>query len=314
MKVSVIVPVFNVEKYIDKCLNSLVNQTLNDIEIIVVNDGSPDNSQKIIDRYAKKFPKKIKSFIKENGGLSSARNYGLKHAKGEFISFVDSDDWLDLDALFNMYTLAVKNNSDVVICDMVDHYENGKSVYHNCTKFNSIYEVTPSACNKIFKRKFIKNIKFTEGIWYEDLDFTTKLFLSGAKVSTLSSGLYNCNSRNDSIMNNNNSIKNLDIITVIENIKKFAKNNELYNDNIFSFLIFHHILITSVNRVARQKSIDKKKVLNSLIKYCHDNISNYKKMPFYSSIPRNRRIIARLNFIGLYNISRILLYFKSKVR
>ena len=93
VKVSVIVPVYNVEKYIDKCLDSLVNQTLKDIEIIVVNDGSPDDSQQVIDMYVKKYPKKIKSYIKENGGQGSARNLGLEHAKGEYISFVDSDDY-----------------------------------------------------------------------------------------------------------------------------------------------------------------------------------------------------------------------------
>ena len=108
IKVSVIVPVYNVEKFIDKCLNSLVKQSLKEIEIIVVNDGSPDNSQKIIDKYVKKYPEKVQSFIKENGGQGSARNIGIVKAKGEYISFVDSDDWLDLDALEKMYSLAKK--------------------------------------------------------------------------------------------------------------------------------------------------------------------------------------------------------------
>ena len=93
MKVSVIVPVYNVEKYIKKCLNSLVNQTLDEVEIVVVNDGSPDNSQKIIDEYTKKY-KNIKSYVKKNGGLSDARNYGIKKATGKYISFVDSDDYI----------------------------------------------------------------------------------------------------------------------------------------------------------------------------------------------------------------------------
>ena len=93
-KVSVIVPVYNVEKYLDKCLDSLVNQTLKDIEIIVVNDGTKDKSQKIIDKYVKDYPKLVKSYIKENGGLSSARNYGLKYAQGEYVGFVDSDDYV----------------------------------------------------------------------------------------------------------------------------------------------------------------------------------------------------------------------------
>ena len=91
VKVSVVVPVYNVEKYLAKCLDSLVNQSLKDMEIIVVNDGSPDDSQSIIDRYVRDYPM-VKSYIKENGGLSSARNYGLMHTHGEYVGFVDSDE------------------------------------------------------------------------------------------------------------------------------------------------------------------------------------------------------------------------------
>ena len=103
IKVSVIVPVYNVEKFIDKCLNSLVKQSLKEIEIIVVNDGTKDNSQKIIDKYVKKYPDKIKSYIKENGGQGSARNYGLKKATGEYIGYVDSDDFVEKDMYKKLY-------------------------------------------------------------------------------------------------------------------------------------------------------------------------------------------------------------------
>jgi len=93
-KVSIIVPVYNVEKYLAKCLDSLVNQTLEDVEIIVVDDGSKDNSKQIIDEFQTKYPDKIKSFVKENGGLSDARNFGLDRASGDYIGFVDSDDYI----------------------------------------------------------------------------------------------------------------------------------------------------------------------------------------------------------------------------
>ena len=102
-KLSIIVPVYGVEKYIDKCLNSLVKQSLKEIEVIVVNDGTKDNSQKIIDKYVKKYPDKIKSYIKENGGQGSARNYGLKKATGEYIGYVDSDDFVEKDRSRGIY-------------------------------------------------------------------------------------------------------------------------------------------------------------------------------------------------------------------
>lgn len=116
-KASIIVPVYGVEKYISKCLDSLVNQTLNDIEILVVNDGTKDNSQKIIDKYVKKYPDKVKSFIKENGGQGSARNYGLKQANGDYIGYVDSDDYVELDMYEKLYNKVISDNLDIAICD-----------------------------------------------------------------------------------------------------------------------------------------------------------------------------------------------------
>lgn len=313
IKVSIIVPVYNVEKFIRKCLDSLVNQTLKDIEVIVVNDGSPDNSQKIIDEFVKKYPKKVKSFIKENGGQGTARNLGLKHAKGEYISFVDSDDYLSTDALEKMYNIAKKENSDIVICDMVDHFENHE-LYHNCTKYTSVFEVTPSACNKIFKREVIGNLEFLPKLWYEDFNFTTKILLNTNKISSISEGFYHCNCGHTSTMNNNNSLKNLDMIEIIEDIKNYAKKENKYDDDIISYLIFDHILITSINRVAIQKSKDKNKVIKEFIKYCHNTINNYSSKEFYSNISKNRKIIAFLNYHNLWRISRFILELKALIK
>ncbi len=312
-KVSVIVPVYNVEKYLNKCIDSLINQSLKDIEIIIVNDSSPDNCQAIIDTYQKNYPNLIKSFIKENGGQGSARNYGLDYASGEYISFVDSDDWLDLNMLEKMYNLAIKDNSDIVICDMMDYYEDGSKKFFNCTKYDSVYKVTPSACNKIFKREIINNIRFLNGLWYEDFNFTTKILLNNPKISTISNLYYNCHSRKVSTMNNNNAIKNLDIITIIEDLKDYAYKNNLFNDNLFEYLIFDHILITSINRVTNQKSKDKNKVIRELRNYCKKNLKNYKTKDFYKSIPVQRKFVASLNYHGLNNISKLLLNIKSHI-
>ena len=117
-KVSVIVPVYNTEKYIDKCLTSLANQTLDDYEVIVVNDGSPDNSQEIIDNFTLKYPKIFKSYIKKNGGLSDARNYGISRANSEYIAFVDSDDYIEREMLEELYNKAISNDYDMVVCDI----------------------------------------------------------------------------------------------------------------------------------------------------------------------------------------------------
>ena len=113
VKVSIIVPVYNVENYIERCLKSLVNQTLKDIEILIINDGTPDNSIEICEKYAKN-DNRIKIFNKENEGLGLTRNYGIERATGEYIAFVDSDDYVTLDMCENLYNAAIENNADIV--------------------------------------------------------------------------------------------------------------------------------------------------------------------------------------------------------
>ena len=112
-KISIIVPVYNVEKYVDRCLRSLVTQTLQDIEIIIVNDGTQDKSEEIIEKYVRENQNKIKYYEKSNGGLSSARNYGLEYATGEYIAFLDSDDYVETNMYEEMYNLAKKENADM---------------------------------------------------------------------------------------------------------------------------------------------------------------------------------------------------------
>jgi hypothetical protein len=211
-----------------------------------------------------------------------------------------------------MYSLAKKDNSDIVICDMVDHYAN-YTIYHNCTKYNSVFEVTPSACNKIFKKELIKDFRFLSKLWYEDFNFTTKILFNTDKISNISEGFYHCNCGHESTMNNNNSKKNLDMIIIMDDIINYLKENKKYDKNIVSYLIFDHILITTINRLALQKSKDKKETINIFLKYCKDNISGYTKMPFYNEISRNRKIIAWLNYHDLYNVSKIILL-KGKMK
>lgn len=181
MKISVIVPVYNVEKYIDKCLDNLVNQTLKDIEIIVVNDGSPDNSQDIINAYQKKYPRMIKSFIKPNGGLSDARNYGIKKAQGEYIAFLDSDDYIEIDAYEKMYKKAKEKDFDIVVCNLYYVYNDKKikafsnvkkDIYDKKNIKKAMIDIYPVAWNKLYKRELFKHkVFFKKGVWFEDVEF-----------------------------------------------------------------------------------------------------------------------------------------------
>ena len=191
IKVSVIIPVYNVEIYIEKCINSLINQTLKEIEFIFVNDGSPDNSVSIIKKYQKK-DKRIKLLEKENGGQASARNLGMKHAKGEYIAFVDSDDYVKENMYELMYNRAKKDNLDIVMCENYLVYndrieEKKNSITENDEQIitpEKYITLSPSPCNKIIKKEYIEKCKFTfpEGIIYEDLASIPLLGLNNPKI------------------------------------------------------------------------------------------------------------------------------------
>ncbi|MDU4888894.1 MAG: glycosyltransferase family A protein [Clostridium sp.] len=315
MKVTVIVPVYNVEDYLEPCLSSLVNQTMKDIEIIVVNDGSPDNSQEIIDRFVKDYPELVKSIYKENGGQASARNVAMNIAQGEYINFVDSDDWVSLDMYETMYKIAKENDADIVICDTTDHYKD-HCVCHKPSEFENKLRQTPSPCNKMFKRSFIGDLRFPEGkIWYEDFTFVTQLLMQTDKIARCHKEFYHCNCRDVSTMNNNNAPKNLDIISALDLIIDYAKQNGLYvryKDDL-DFMVIDHILITTINRVAKQTHPEKEQVIKKLREYVKKQLPEVRKLQVFKDMPTNRRIIASLNLSGLHNLSRRILNLKSKM-
>ena len=194
-KVSIIVPVYNVEKYISRCLESLVNQTLKEIEIICVNDGSKDNSIDIVNSFAEK-DERIIVLSQENAGLSAARNNGMDIAKGEFIGFVDSDDWVDLDFFEKLYTAAKNNDCEIAVADFIREHPHKKKKRLHFTKEEIISspedkylkcKTYREGCvwNKIYKTDFLKriNLKFVVGMYYEDRDFTARsLFYSNKLV------------------------------------------------------------------------------------------------------------------------------------
>lgn len=230
-KVSVIVPVYNVERYIRKCLESLVNQTLYDMEIIVVNDGSTDLSKNIIEEYTSQYSN-VKYYKKENGGLSDARNYGMKYATGEYIAFLDADDYIDAKTYEIMYEKAQKENSDIVECNFYWVYGKRKKKdigekYDGKTEMMEKARVV--AWNKLYRRELIENlqIEFPKGLQYEDVEFFYKLVPYIEKVSFVKEPLIYYIQRKESLSNFQNE-KTRDIFTVLENVILFYKSKNLY--------------------------------------------------------------------------------------
>lgn len=321
IKVSVIVPVYGVEKYIDKCLNSLVKQSLKEIEIIVVNDGTKDNSQKIIDKYVKKYPDKIKSYIKENGGQGSARNYGLKKASGEYIGYVDSDDFVEKDMYKKLYNKAKENNYDIVVCgnyNVSEDYQNKNIdafINNYNTDLENIFFGKMAVWNKIYKRDIlIKNkLEFKEKVWYEDLAFTLKAIMNSNTFAFIDEPLYDYLIREGSTMNNSNVQRNLEILDAFNDILSYIQHNK--KEEYFSkieFLAIDHIYISAIVRVLKAEADDKVKreTINKLIDYMNKKFPNYKNNKYINTLSKNRKIIYKLINIKMYGL--INLIFKVK--
>jgi len=304
-KVSIIIPVYNVEKYIDKCLKSLVNQTLEDIEIIVVNDGTLDNSQKVIDKYVKKYPNKVKSFIKKNGGQGSARNYGLKKASGQYIGFVDSDDFVEKDMFEILYNKAISDDYDIVICNNYIVSESGikkeEVNYRNdLNEIDNIFFGKLAVWNKIYKRELIldNNIWFKEKVWYEDLAFSLKTFVNATKIGNVNNFSYNYLLREGSTMNNSNVERNLELLDAFDDIISYLKEHNKYSEyyDRLEYVAIDHIYISAVVRVLRCEALDsiKKEVILKLVRYFREYFSTYKNNKYLNCLSRNKRIVLKL--------------------
>lgn len=308
IKVSVIIPVYNTEDYLKECIESLVNQTLREIEILIVNDGSTDSSLEIMKEFKNKYPNIIKIFDKVNGGQASARNYALPFAQGEYLGFVDSDDWVDSTMYEEMYEKAEKEDADIVICDMVDHFPD-RTVCYPSSRFENKFKVTPSACNKLFKRSLVKEDVFPVGLWYEDFEFTTMQLMKTDCISVIHKGLYHCHCREVSTMYNNNSEKNQDILVVLEHLVEYVEKNGWYEKykNVLEYLYIDHVLITSINRVQKQTNEKKKIVINNLRKEVLKKYNSFYKDDAFREMPKKRQIIALLNAYGLCSMSMMVL-------
>lgn len=214
-KISVIVPIYNVEKYLKKCIESIINQTYSNLEIILVDDGSPDNCGKICDEYQVQ-DSRIKVIHKKNGGLSDARNAGIKEATGEIISFIDSDDFVDLDMYEYMLNEMQKENADIVICGTKIDFENGKTRIKRAEKrkilnskdalieLNSFKSFDMAVWNKLYKKEIIDGIFFPVGKKSEDYFVMYQYFDRAKKIIILPEAKYHYIQRANSISRGKN--------------------------------------------------------------------------------------------------------------
>lgn len=230
-KVSIIVPVYNVSEYLSKCLSSLVAQSLEDIEILIVNDGSTDNSGEIARQYAEKYPNMIRFFEKKNGGLSDARNFGIEHATGEFLAFVDSDDYVSPNMMQDMYTLAQTHHADMVICNLqkvnereeitqkLTQLPNFPLAFALKDRSDAFSDMSYFACNKLFRRCLFEKERFTKGIHFEDIELIPRILLKCNTITRTDAYHYQYFERSNSI-SKSHTIKGLDMLKAVEKVEK----------------------------------------------------------------------------------------------
>jgi len=314
IKVSVIVPVYNVEDYLEKCLDSLVNQTLKEIEIIVVNDGSPDNSEKIIGKYAKKY-KNIKAYTKENGGLSDARNYGIKKATGEYLAFVDSDDYVTIDMYEKMYQKAKSGNFDMVVCDLNYIYEDKiVKAYSNIDTDTTdikktMLNIYPAAWNKIFKKKlFDTGIEFKKGVWFEDVEFIYRLLPSVKTIGVIHEHFNQYVQRAGSIT----STVNPKIYHYIDNwngIIDYYKEQKLYNKykQELEYSYVRYLYATFIKQASLYSYEDYQEAVDKAIINVKKQFPHYRKNKYFYQNPKGIYLL-----LFNKNISKLVYKIKHK--
>lgn len=315
---SVVVPVYNTEKYLRDSLESLHKQNSNDVEFLVINDGSTDNSQNIIDEYLKK-DNRFKSYIKTNGGLSDARNYALPYALGDYVFFFDSDDILSENAI-GLINQKLKNNPDCVVFDFKFFWENSneeKIVKGKNTKISddikSLLISTPSACNKVFKKELLINNNFIKGIYYEDLATIPNILSNCRKIEYVDKPLYLYRQREGSIIYSFTD-KTKDVFICLKNVIEYYKTNNIF-DNYYDeleYLCIEHLLLNGNRKFYHSENhnelfIESKTFIDKHFKNCLNN-------KYYKEMSKNDKLFIKLSYKCKYNLIKLLIGIKGIIK
>ena len=306
--VSVIVPVYKVENVLHYCIDSILNQTYKDFELILVDDGSPDRCPKICDDYAEK-DSRIKVVHKKNGGLSDARNAGMAVATGKYISFIDSDDYVSDDFFECLLDVMNKENSDIAECSVVKFYEDNRfdeisddlsvKTYDTQDAMSALIAENPfhqHVWNKLYKTELVKDIPYAVGKLNEDEFWTYQVFGRANKVSKLNKTMYYYFQRNSSIMGVGYNIRRLDALEGKANRQKYIENNfpdlstqakiDLYGSCMFAY--------QSVLKF--MSGADKKKALELIRKYRKMYNLSFDEIKLADKSARKYFYLAKCNF------------------
>ena len=307
-KISIIVPVYNSEKYLRRCLDSLQNQSFKDIEIIIVNDGSTDNSQQIIDEYCN--DRRIVCYNQKNSGQAAARNFGLHNANGDFILFVDSDDYVELDFCEKMYFTIIKGY-DIVLSDYYIIDNNGLKKYNKILEDNegrlSLNEyllTTVCPWNKIYRKAFLleNNFSFPEGIIYEDYAVIPTLAIYNPKVYYLPEAFVNYIHTSTSTMRGQNYKKKYeDIFVATDFLYEHLYQSEFHEE--LEYLICYHFLYLGALNFYR---FNKYNQLDRISDFMIDKFPFWEKNHYIKKIGFKGNVLMRLFYRKKYKLIKLI--------
>lgn len=293
--ISIIVPIYNAEKFIRKCVDSLLNQTKKELEFILINDGSTDSTHEILKTYK---DKRIKYFKNKNQGIGKTRNFGIEKATGKYIIFIDSDDYIEPTTCEELYNKAKEEKSDIVICDFFKVYDDGSQEEINLPSFkttklkdspNILLDINLSPWNKIYSTKLIKdnNIRFAEGIKYEDVPFVAEALDRANKIAKLDKKLnyYVIHGNSETTVRDK---RIFDILKIVDIIRKYFKNKTYMNDIVDRLTVR---IVTNYNIQQRQQKDIKvgMEFIDDAFAYLKKEVPNYKDNKYYE----NRSFIKR---------------------
>lgn len=287
MKLSIIVPVYNVAPYLHRCVDSILAQTFQDFELILVDDGSSDNCPAICDEYGLS-DSRIRVIHKPNGGLADARNAGIGIAQGDYLGFVDSDDWIDSNMYQSMIEMLEKHDADMVACGIAQELENGETagrwplgnqdkLYFPKDYIDNFYpdvrrDLMPSACNKVFKRKLFQTVRFPKGKLYEDSFIQLSLLNQCEKIAVCGNAYYHyIINRGGSIQNNSYSLRRLHLVEF--NMAHYAFFQEQGNKTQQQYVLVsyynrymqNHLAISLFHKEHKKELAPYKKTFRSLL-------------------------------------------------
>lgn len=298
--VSVIVPIYNSEKYLKRCIDSLVCQTLSDMEFILINDGSTDSSDEIINSYN---DSRIKYYKRSNHGIGATRNFGIDKANGEFIGFLDSDDYVEPDMFLKMYNKCLNDDLDIVICDHYIEDNNSKSIVNfidfDATSLNDmpnlLLDINLAPWNKLYSKKlFDSTTYFPVNVKYEDTPWVALMFSRASRIGRINESLYHY------IVHDNSQTtvvdeRVFDIFKITDLLLENLGNNDKIKSSVDDLVIYLITKYTISQRYVRSRKM-RNKFIDYAFFYLDKNINDFKKSDYFRKRNKLKRIIEKNKF------------------